>query len=81
MSRRFFSYDPDGDYYETHETLEAAKAKADSAFQHECELAIEDGEWGERVKEICYGQILGGVVRVNDPSEEEVEYKLQEIGQ
>ena len=84
MSKRFFSYDPDGDYFETHPTLEAAKAKAESAFQHECELATENDEWGERVDEICYGQILGRVEVVHEYLDDEstngrIEYALQEI--
>jgi hypothetical protein len=57
MSERFFSYDPDGDYFEFHETAEEAHAKAESALHTEAELATENGEWGERVREICWGEI------------------------
>jgi hypothetical protein len=81
---RYFSYDPDGNYFETHATLEAAKAKAESAFQHERQLAIENDEWGERVDEICYGQILGRVQVAHEYLDDDnvngrIEYALMEV--
>lgn len=57
MANRFFSYDPDGDYFETHATAEDARLKAKEALHTEAELATEGGEWGERVGEICWGEI------------------------
>ena len=62
---KFFSYDGDGDGYKTHETAEEAKAAAVNALGHESTLAIEDGEWGERVGEICWGEIRESVVPID----------------
>jgi len=54
---KWFSYDGDGDGCTTHETAEQARQAAVEALQHEGALAIEDGEWGKRVGEICWGEI------------------------
>lgn len=76
MTNRFFSYDPDGDYFSTHATAAAARAKAQSALDHEGELALENGEWGERVHEICWG-VMWQVATNVTPDAATAEYRLE----
>jgi hypothetical protein len=80
--KKFFSYDGDGDGYVTHETAEQARQAAVAALQHEAALAIENGGWGERVGEICWGEIRELAVPVecgvNWEFEECIDYVMKE---
>jgi len=85
---KYFSYDPNGDGFQTHETSEEAKKVAEDALENEREEAIE--EWNEEVTEICWGEIKQHIAETNrrpindqDPCRfncaEYVEYELVEI--
>lgn len=58
-AKMFFSWDPNGDGFETHFTEEEAKAAAQSALDAEADQASEG--WSENVEEICWGKLHGSV--------------------
>lgn len=90
----FFAYDPQGDGFTFHTTLESARDAAQSALDHEQDNAC-DG-WSEDVEAIAFGRILGQVVETdrkpwnehlreqgeepleNPPFDEFVDYKMKE---
>ena len=75
--QRYFSYSPQSSF-EFFATAAEAKHEAECATAKARSWANDAGEWEDDVTEICYGQILGAVVRVKDPSDESAEYELQE---
>ncbi len=75
--KQWFSYDPEGNGFEFHDTAEKAKARADGALG-EAEGAAYDGGWEENVTDICWGQVSERVReterRKGEPDEEFDEY-------
>lgn len=71
----WFSYDP-GDYFQTHDTESAAKSAAEAAFSHYREASV-DG-WDEDVEQVCYGRIVGKVVRTETLTRQQYEARFDE---
>lgn len=59
---RFFSYTPGNIGIDLHDTLDAAWATAEHALD-DCRDDAPDG-WSDEVEGICYGVVLGRVVKV-----------------
>jgi hypothetical protein len=59
---RFFSWDPEGGDFETHDTEEAARDAALSLID-----SYLDGDtgWAEEIEDVCWGEIRGRVHLVN----------------
>lgn len=55
---KYFSFYPEENEFETHDTLQQAKDSAEKSLEFESENAHEYG-WSESVTDICYGEILG----------------------
>ena len=51
----YFSYDPEGEGLQFHDTETEAKAAAEAALQEERDCAPEG--WGENVEYICWGEV------------------------
>lgn len=54
--KRFFSYDPNGDGFTTHDTAEEAEKAAKEGLDAEREEAREDG-WSDEASRICWGEL------------------------
>lgn len=58
---RFFSFS-NADGFTWHDSIEAAKAEAESALDSERDNAADDGWMEDDAASICYGEIKGQVV-------------------
>lgn len=72
---KWFSYDPDGDGFETHKTEQEAKESAEIAISWYRENSSEG--WDENVEGVCYGRIHQAVQMVDKrplPESSEFDY-------
>lgn len=53
---KYFSYDPNGGYFELWDTEQKAKEAAERALQAEREEAV-SYEWSDEVGSICWGEL------------------------
>ena len=60
----WFSYDPEGDGFDFHDSEEEAKAKATRGFELTCEYAGSDG-WPENPTDICWGRVIERATEVS----------------
>jgi hypothetical protein len=76
---RFFSYDPNGDGYQTHKTDAEAKDAAKSAIDAEREEAQEG--WDDSVTEICWGKVVqrASEVALPEKGNDCVDYILHDV--
>lgn len=54
--KRFFSFDPNGDGFVTHETAEEAEKAAKESLDSERAEASSDG-WSDEASRICWGEL------------------------
>lgn len=87
MSKQgYFSYDPEGDGYVTHETEDQARSSAEKALEYYRDEAFSDG-WPDWMHYVCWGKIIESCQVMHEvPSERpefdsEVEYALVPVGE
>jgi len=82
----YFSYDFNGNGFETHKTEEKAKESAQQALDYEKGEAVCDG-WGDDVTRICWGKVIETVKVVpgserkatkDEPFDDYLDYELGE---
>lgn len=65
MTKKYFSYDPNGDGFVLHDTAEAARAEAAAGLDAARLNAMTNG-WGEEDEDICWGEIHQAATRVDE---------------
>jgi hypothetical protein len=71
---RFFSYDFDTGF-DTHGSLDEARAAAEASLAYWRDMAASEGEWPEDALSVCYGEIHAQVVEVHS-EDGTVDYRL-----
>jgi hypothetical protein len=82
QSGRWFSYDPDNNGFEIHDTEAAARKTAEEAISYEKEEASSGG-WSDSVTQICWGKVAQKVeetMRKKRPPEAELDCGVDKDG-
>lgn len=80
---KFFSFDPNGDGFQFHDTAEEAREVAENALA--CESDVASDGWDESMEAICWGKVMGSVVEVSreenpeSPGDDVVDYQMRPI--
>ena len=69
---KYFSYDPEGDGFELHNTAEEARRAANVGIDCAREWSCEG--WDDSVEHICWGEVKERSTKVNEMTKEEAEH-------